>query len=725
MAVPVLLLLVLELALRLAGYGYPTDFFRPSQIGGRPVWVENEWFGLRFFPAAAIRSPSPIVMEARKRPDTYRIFVMGESAALGDPRPAFGFSRYLEVLLKERFPGAQFEVINVAMTAIDSHVMLPIARECARHEGDFWLIYTGNNEFLGPFGACTVFGPQAVPAFWVRVRLALLSTRIGQAVSALGSKLASHAMTPKDWSGLRMFLGQELAPDDPRREEVYRNFQRNLDDIVRLGVHAHAHVIVSAAAVNLKDCPPFASLNRLHPTTEETGGWTNLFARAKAAQADGPPAAALPLLQQAVSSNAWFAGAQYRLAQTELALTNRPAAAEHFSLARDRDALPFRTDSRLTRIAAEIAREHAAQGVRWLDAPALLAGDSPDGVPGSESFFEHVHLNFDGNYRLALAFAGDVAAMLPAGATNRATGAWAGQALCERRLGISDWNREAVVDTVIQRLLDVPYTGQMDNQVRVRNYRVERAQLRSRLTVAARTQARALYEDAIQRSPDDHRLHENYAEFLELTGDISHAEAEWEKVCDLIPFHFSGWYQTGRLLARLHRFSEARLNLQKALQIRPDLVEAQIELGMIAIAEGHPEEALRLYDAAAKQRPEAAQIQLDRANVLAALHRRPEALAALQEAIRLQPTFYQARYLLGVEYAVDGKLAEAEAEFAEVVRLRPDHVLAHLNLGVALAQERRMDEALAQFQETLRLDPNNDKARGYIATIQGLEGAKP
>jgi len=45
-----------------------------------------------------------------------------------------------------------------------------------------------------------------------------------------------------------------------------------------------------------------------------------------------------------------------------------------------------------------------------------LAPLSDNSVPGSESFYEHVHLNWDGNYRLALAFAEQAAALKEAGA---------------------------------------------------------------------------------------------------------------------------------------------------------------------------------------------------------------------------------------------------------------------------------------------------------------------
>lgn len=52
------------------------------------------------------------------------MFVLGESAAEGDPDPAFSFARILQVMLRERYPGVRIEVINVAFTAFNSHVKL-------------------------------------------------------------------------------------------------------------------------------------------------------------------------------------------------------------------------------------------------------------------------------------------------------------------------------------------------------------------------------------------------------------------------------------------------------------------------------------------------------------------------------------------------------------------------------------------------------------------------
>ena len=219
--VPLLAFGGLEAALRLAGYGYHTSFFDTVNIGPRQFLVDNENFSLRFFPPQLTRWPNPILMEAHKPANTCRIFILGESAAQGDPEPAYGAGRYLEVLLRERYPDEHFEVVNVAITAINSNVILPIARECARHEGDLWIIYMGNNEMVGPFGGATVFGAKAPPWWLIRLSVAVQQTRVGQLITSLLREF-KHNPTEASWGGMQMFLGNQLAPDDPHPYSRYR-----------------------------------------------------------------------------------------------------------------------------------------------------------------------------------------------------------------------------------------------------------------------------------------------------------------------------------------------------------------------------------------------------------------------------------------------------------------------------------------------------------------------
>ena len=132
---------ILELCLRMAGVGYPTTFFVKTRHEGEDYWMENPGFLYRFMPKAQARSPRPVMVPVAKKDHTIRIFVLGESAAMGDPEPAFGMPEILRVLLESRYPQTRFEVVNTALTAINSHLIHHIAAECVQKEADFLVLH--------------------------------------------------------------------------------------------------------------------------------------------------------------------------------------------------------------------------------------------------------------------------------------------------------------------------------------------------------------------------------------------------------------------------------------------------------------------------------------------------------------------------------------------------------------------------------------------------------
>ena len=81
--VPTVLLVILEVFLRLVGYGYSPAFFLKGTVEGKSVFYDNQKFGWHFFTPAAARTPRPVTLAADKK--AIRVFVLGESAAMGDP----------------------------------------------------------------------------------------------------------------------------------------------------------------------------------------------------------------------------------------------------------------------------------------------------------------------------------------------------------------------------------------------------------------------------------------------------------------------------------------------------------------------------------------------------------------------------------------------------------------------------------------------------------------
>jgi tetratricopeptide (TPR) repeat protein len=719
--VPVLVLGGVEAGLRLGGYGYPTGLFKRLRIGGKEFLVENDRFSLRFFPPELARAPGPIRMEVVKPAGSYRIFILGESAAMGDPEPAYGAGRYLEVLLRERFPGAVFEVVNVAFTAINSHVILPIARDCAAQQGDLWIIYMGNNEMVGPFGAATIFGAKAPPRILVRLNLAVLQTRLGQLLAGLSRHLKTKASTPASWGGMEMFLGNQVPPDAPNRERVYRNFGENLRDILRLGRNSGARVLLNTVAVNLKDCPPFVSLPPTSLPEADRSRFEQLFGEGASLEGQGRFAEAAQRYEQAAKLDPLSADLEFGWGHCLLQLTNAAAASAHFQSACALDTLPFRADSRINGEIERAAREAANPALVLFDAAGWCATNSPGGVPGQEVFYEHVHFNFDGNYQLARGWAEQVARLLPVAMSHEAAAAWASQEVCERRLGLTDWNRCIVLEGMIRRMQQPPLSRQSNNGQRLQRLQGVVSELRGGMNGAAVGRARALYLEALERAPDDSYLHENFASFLVGQGDVAGAAAQWQRTHDLIPQDYLADFRLGELLGESGKFSEAERHLHEAAALRPFISDPWFELGRIHMVEGKLEVAVQELSRARQLRSGDAEYAYEMGRALALLKRRGEAIEQFRQAVVLNPDYWQAHDALGGQLGLGGQVDEARKEFEIVVRLRPNYGRAHLNLGVALLKQGQAAAAAAEFQETLRLDPTNSIAGDYLSQARAAK----
>ncbi len=772
---PVLLLGLGELCLRLAGYGYATSFFLEKSHDGHRLLVENPKFGWRFFPPAVARSPLPLSLDTPKPPGTIRIFVFGESAAMGDPEPAYGFARQLERILQTRDPKQKFEAVNTAMTAINSTVIREIARDCASRQGDFWVIYAGNNEVVGPFGAGTVFGRQTPGLPFIRASLLVKSTRTGQWLEAWRTRSSGRI----EWQGMEMFLQNQVRRDAPGLQIVHQNFARNLADIVGLGRRSGAAVLMTTVPVNLKDCPPFASQHRPDLSAGQLGEWDEIFQRGRQAQAAGRFAEALTNYEAASQIDARFAELFFRRAVCELALGRTNSAVADYRLARDEDTLRFRADSVINQTIRQIA---AAQGITLIDAEEGCARQSADGLPGDALFYDHVHLNFSGNYLVARMFAVEIEKKL-AGSGALAVAPMPTQADIARRLAFTDFDRQRVGEEMRLRLQQPPFTYQINSQARDERWQETLARLET-----SPAQADAEYQDALKLAPDDWVLHANYARLLETSEDDPAAARQWQEVARLMPYEPDAWFQLGNLAYTARAFADAQDFFQKALEHKSDLPEGMNGLGLSLAAQGKIDEAVREFKAALRLNPSfsaarvdlavtlanqgkipeamaeyrtvlqrdtnnvAARINLakllasqnktnqamillkealvlkpdepvanfDLANELVAQDRRAEALPYYQAAVRAKPDFAEARFNLAMELARAGNFAEALPQLAEVVRLQPDFVNARFNYGIALAKEHRYAEAVEQFQETLQRQPDHAAAKAALERARKL-----
>lgn len=415
-----LLLGGLELALRFAGYGASPHFFRATRdAAGARIYRENRQVTAPFFSAALARHPEPVRLPEHKAPGTYRIFVLGSSAAMGDPEPSFSLARVLEVMLRAAYPEKKFEVINAAVTAINSHLVRGIAADCAQLEPDLFIVYEGNNEVIGPFGPAGVFAPFVRTEAGVRAAVWTKGTRTGQWLASLG-----RHDRPAGWGGMAMFLQQQVAADDPRLDAVRAHFRANLRAIAASGRAAGATTLLCTVATNQRDFAPFLSAN---------GEAERVYQEGRAAVAAGRDAEAAPLFQRAL----------------------------------DLDLLRFRTDSRLNQVIRDLAAA-ASPDLQVVDVAAALAAHSPHGVSGNEFFYEHVHLNLRGTHEAAASLFPAIAADLARrGLAAGPAPAPIGYAEIAPRLGYSTYEQTMIALELLHRFKQPPFTAQSDNAARL------------------------------------------------------------------------------------------------------------------------------------------------------------------------------------------------------------------------------------------------------------------
>lgn len=493
---PVLLLALLEGALRIADVGFPTSLTVPCTVSGESASCYNLFFTAPYFPPGIIHTPKLFAIPAVKPPQTYRIFILGESAAMGDPDPAFGFGRYLEVMLRNRYPEMNFEIVNTGTVAINSHVALPIARGVAAQKPDVVIIYSGNNETVGPYGPGTAFTSSVMWMPVVRSSIYYHTTRIGQLLTRIG-------VQKQEWRGMEMFLDKQVPATSPLLPQAYANFERNLRDTIDVSRSAGARVIVSTVATDLRDCAPFGSMHRAGLSEMDLARWSESVKRGADAEDAQDFSGALTAYRTAETIDDRHAGLAFRIARVLLATGDVKSARTYFVRARDLDTLRFRADSRVNDVNRAVA---TSMGAELVDAEQLLAENSRDGVPGSELLYEHVHLTPEGNYLLARAMFLQIARNLarppqPADVPS--------EAQCEQWLAFTAHDRRRIAHEMLDRIQKPPFSNQLTH-----------SELLLRLSMVAQApdenpqQTASQYQWALQQAPNDRNLHYNFGRFL-------------------------------------------------------------------------------------------------------------------------------------------------------------------------------------------------------------------
>lgn len=672
--IPVVLFITVEFGLRISNYGYPANIAVVRDIDGQKYYCNNVKFGWQFFPKNISRESDGFVFPKIKSPDTYRIFIVGGSAAQGTPDSSYGFGRILRVMLKDQYPGITFEVINAAMPAINSHVVLPIVKDCVNFSPDLFIVYLGNNEIVGPYGAGTVFSPMAPSLSAIRTSISVKSTKIGQLLETMLRFLVKPKNTPKSWDGMAMFLEKQIRFDSEELKDVYSNFTENLLDICRIINKSETKAILCTVGTNLKDCPPFASKHDPDISNEKLANWEKLYQEGVELESKGEYLNALDKYLLVDKIDPQFANLQFRLGRMYWLLGKYKDAKERYIKALEMDTLRFRADSKINEIIRHVGEKETKNGVYFVDTSAAISAQSPHEVAGKESIYDHVHFNFKGNYIVAHAMFVQVEKILPKSIKARKSErGLLSEEQCAEHLACSEWDIHKTFEKVLWGFIKKPpFTNQLYQDERVKEIEDQIEFLSRSNTSDGIKAAFYVYQKALELCPDDWLLHWKYGNLLASVGNYQASETELHKALSYLP-HCYIFHDLGKVMFYQGKFEEAMKYYHKSLELKPTYAGGYYSIASIYHKKRDLENAIIYFSKALEIDPRLSPAAYSNfAAVLNESGQTERSELALKAGVASFPESASLHYIFSVFLERNGRISEAIEESLKALKMEPD-----------------------------------------------------
>ena len=172
-------------------------------------------------------------------------------------------------------------------------------------------------------------------------------------------------------------------------------------------------------------------------------------------------------------------------------------------------------------------------------------------------------------------------------------------------------------------------------------------------------------------------------------------------------------------------YAAAERRYREALALKPDYLDALLQLGLLHAACRDYPAALTCYDAALAQDPRFAPAWASRGEALFELARREEALGSWRKARELSERDPPQLQMLGAAFREAGDYAAARECHERALALTPEDAPGHNSLGNALGMQGDFAGAERHYRRALELRPCYAGALHNLSGIAKLRPADP
>ncbi len=217
--------------------------------------------------------------------------------------------------------------------------------------------------------------------------------------------------------------------------------------------------------------------------------------------------------------------------------------------------------------------------------------------------------------------------------------------------------------------------------------------------------ARSCYEAAVGKWPEREEFTLSLSHVLEDMQLRESAERACESFCEKTPDKEPVWFRLGFLQLQRNAYQESVASFERALAIRPDWPDAEINISLALLAAGDLDKAEAKLTGLLIRKP--GNVEAAKGLATIALQRKDDekALEIHAQLIELGEKTADVYYNCGVLAQNLNRIDEAVRFYREAIALRKDFPEALLNLGHALKIIGNDDQARSLWIPALELNP--------------------
>jgi tetratricopeptide (TPR) repeat protein len=232
-------------------------------------------------------------------------------------------------------------------------------------------------------------------------------------------------------------------------------------------------------------------------------------------------------------------------------------------------------------------------------------------------------------------------------------------------------------------------------------------------------EAIAHYQKAIALQDDFVAAHWNLGSIFQQQGDLASALSHQLQALAIQPDLLTPaqHYQMGQGLSQSGDLDEAIVCFRRAIQQKPDYIEAIADLGATLTKQGDLNASIACWKQLIGIQPNLAAAHYNLGITLRLQEHFAEAVTSLQQANNLQPDLAAAHFSLGDLLVQLGDLETAIAHLKTAIQIQPNYAQAYSSLGFALSKQHQLDEAVAMFDRAIAIAPDLAEAHCNLADV--------